>query len=184
MRSVAVFCGASAGHEEVYLAKARELGRLIATAGERLVYGGGRVGLMGALADAALEAGGEVVGVIPRDLRDREHAHPGASRMHVVDGMHERKALMGALADGFVVLPGGFGTLEETFEVLTWAQLGLQTKPCCLVNVGGFFDALEQHLDRSVVEGFLSAADRNLAAFVETPGAALTYLRNRFNAAP
>ena len=177
MRSVAVFCGAASGRDETYEKTARTLGRLVATEGLCLVYGGGRVGLMGALADAALGAGGEVVGVIPRALERREHAHPGLSRMHVVDGMHERKALMGALADAFIALPGGFGTLEETFEVLTWLQLSLQSKPCCLVNVGGFFDSLAAHLDRCVREGFLSEADRATAALVDSPAAALTHLR-------
>lgn len=176
MRSVAVFCGASSGRGPLFLDAAVEMGRLLARSGWRLVYGGGRIGLMGALADAALDAGGHVVGVIPRELRDREHAHQGLTEIHVVDGMHERKALMGALADAFVALPGGFGTLEELFEALTWTQLGLHGKPCCLVNVSGFFDPLRAHLDGSVDEAFLSPEDRRLAVFVDAPSEALDFL--------
>lgn len=176
MRAVGVFCGARSGQRPAYVDAAKTLGRELAGRGIGLVYGGGRVGMMGEMADAALEAGGRVVGVIPRELVEREHAHPGVSEMHVVDGMHERKALMGALSDGFAALPGGYGTLEEFFEVLTWAQLGFQDKPCCLVNVEGFFDALARHLDRAVEDGFLSEDDRRLALLVPTPQEALRLL--------
>ncbi len=176
-RAVGVFCGAGAGSRPAYAAAAEALGRLLADAGLCVVYGGGHVGLMGALADAALAGGGEVVGVIPRGLAAQELAHRGVTTLHVVDGMHERKALMATLSDVFVVLPGGFGTLEEAFEVLTWNQLGLHAKPCCFVNTGGFFDHLRMHLDRAVEEGFLRASHRAIARFVGSPADALDWVR-------
>lgn len=156
MDSICVFCGSRDGNNPAYLAAARETGAAIARRGWRLVFGGGRVGIMGALADAALAEGGEVIGVIPRTLLKREIAHPNISRIHVVTSMHRRKALMSSLVDGFLSLPGGFGTLEEFFETLTWAQLGIHTKPCALLDVAGFWDPLLTMLNASVTEGFVT----------------------------
>ena len=162
MRSICVFCGASTGRDPRYAAAAAAVGERLAQRGIRLVYGGGRLGLMGAVADAALAAGGEVVGVIPRGLVDRELAHPGLTRLEVVGTLHERKARMSELADAFIVLPGGLGTLEELAEVLSWAQLDLHAKPIGLLDVGGYFEALEAFLDRAVAEGFVAARHRGL----------------------
>jgi uncharacterized protein (TIGR00730 family) len=156
MDSVCVFCGSRPGNDPAYVAAARETGTAIAKRGWRLVYGGGQIGIMGAVADAALAAGGEVIGVIPRSLLHKEVAHPGVTRMHVVTSMHRRKALMSSLSDGFLTLPGGFGTLEEFFETLTWAQLGLQPKPCALLNVEGFWDPMLKMMENLVGEGFVS----------------------------
>ena len=142
MRRVCVFCGSSHGVRPAYAAAARTLGRLLVERGLGLVYGGGNVGLMGVMADAVLEAGGEVLGVIPHALMAREIGHPGVTEMHVVDSMHERKALMADRADAFIALPGGVGTFEELFEAITWTQLGLHAKPCGLLNVDGFYDDL------------------------------------------
>lgn len=162
MRSICVFCGASTGRDPRYAAAAAAVGERLAQRGIRLVYGGGRLGLMGAVADAALAAGGEVVGVIPRGLVDRELAHPGLTRLEVVGTLHERKARMSELADAFIALPGGLGTLEELAEVLSWAQLDLHAKPIGLLDVGGYFEALEAFLDRAVAEGFVAARHRGL----------------------
>jgi uncharacterized protein (TIGR00730 family) len=162
LTSVCVFSGSSPGARPSYAGAARLLGREIAGRGLRLVYGGAAVGLMGTVADAALGAGGEVVGVIPRHLADREVAHTGLSALHVVGSMHERKALMADLADGFVALPGGLGTLEELAEVLTWSQLGLQSKPCGVLDVDGFYAPLLAFLDHTVTERFVSEAHRAL----------------------
>lgn len=156
MDSVCVFCGSRPGNNPAYIAAARQTGAAIAERGWRLVYGGGQIGIMGAVADAALAAGGEVIGVIPRALMVKEIPHPGVTRMHVVTSMHRRKALMSSLSDGFLTLPGGFGTLEEFFETLTWAQLGLQPKPCALLNVEGFWDPMLMMLQNFVEEGFVS----------------------------
>ena len=164
-----VFCGSSAGKRPEYAAAARTLGQLLASQRCALVYGGARVGLMGALADSALQHGGEVIGVIPRALVEREIAHTGVSDLRVVETMHERKALMAELADGFVALPGGVGTLDELFEVWTWAQLGLHRKPCGLLNVGGYYDELSDFLDRSVVEEFLKPEYRTMLVVERTP---------------
>src|SRR5215208_4731889 len=162
MDSVCVFCGSRDGNDLAYVAAAQATGRAIARRGWRLVYGGGHVGLMGALADAALAEDGEVIGVMPRALLTREIAHPGITRIHLVTSMHRRKALMASLADGFLTLPGGYGTLEEFFEVLTWAQLGLHAKPCALLNVSAFFNPLLQLIDHAVTEGFIRPAHREL----------------------
>jgi uncharacterized protein (TIGR00730 family) len=161
-KSVCVFCGSNPGRSGIYVDMAQRLGRALAGAGVRLVYGGGRVGMMGALADAALAAGGNVVGVIPRHLAEREIAHAELDELHVVGSMHERKALMAGLADSFVTLPGGFGTLEETFEVLTWSQLGLHAKAMLLLEVDGFFSPLLAFLDHAVTEGFLRPEHRQI----------------------
>ncbi|VTN77064.1 lysine decarboxylase family protein [Klebsiella pneumoniae] len=135
MKSIGIFCGSSAGEHPLYLETARLVGRTLAQQGLALVYGGGKVGLMGAVADAALEAGGVVIGVMPRGLVEREIAHRGLTELHVVEDMHERKTKMAALADGFIALPGGAGTLEEIFEQWTWAQLGIHEKPCAFLNI-------------------------------------------------
>ncbi|MGC8760136.1 MAG: TIGR00730 family Rossman fold protein [Bryobacteraceae bacterium] len=173
MRSICVFCGSSSRAREVYLEAARRTGREIARRGLRLVYGGAGVGLMGALADAALEAGGEVVGVIPQALVEREVAHSRLTEQHVVESMHDRKALMSELADAFLALPGGLGTLDELFETLTWAQLGLHRKPVALLNVEGYFDDLLRFCDRAAAEGFLHPAHRNMILAGADAGALL-----------
>jgi uncharacterized protein (TIGR00730 family) len=160
--SVCVFCGSNPGARPEYAEAARLLGERIAGRGLRLVYGGGGIGLMGVVADAALAAGGEVVGVIPQHLVDRELAHPGVTDLRITGSMHERKALMADLAGGFVALPGGLGTMEELFEILTWSQLGLQSKPCGLLDVAGFFEPLLAFLDHTVAERFVSAEHRQL----------------------
>ncbi|HYX11013.1 MAG TPA: TIGR00730 family Rossman fold protein [Candidatus Acidoferrum sp.] len=160
IRSICVFCGASTGRDPAYAAAAAQTGETLARLGIRVVYGGGRLGLMGAVADGALAAGGEVVGVIPRGLVDRELAHPGLTELRIVGTLHERKAQMAELADGFIALPGGLGTLEELAEVLSWAQLDLHVKPIGLLDVGGYFGALEAFLDHAVAEGFLAERHR------------------------
>ena len=162
IRSICVFCGASRGNDPRYAAAAAVVGERLANRGIQLVYGGGRLGLMGAVADAALAAGGRVVGVIPRGLVDRELAHGGVSELRIVDTLHERKAVMAELADGFIALPGGLGTLEELAEVLSWAQLDLHTKPIGLLDVDGYFGKLEAFLDHAVAEGFVAERHRRL----------------------
>jgi hypothetical protein len=157
-----VFCGSSTGADPKYRDAARELGRALADDGIAVVFGGGKVGLMGLLADAALERGGEVIGVIPRALATKELAHDGVTKLHVVESMHERKALMADLSDGFIAMPGGLGTLEELFEVLTWAQLGIHSKPCGLLNVGGYYDLLVAFLDFTVTQQLLKPEHRNI----------------------
>lgn len=161
MQRICVFCGSSPGRDPTYTDAARALADVLARRGIGLVYGGASVGVMGALADAMLERGGEVVGVIPEHLMDKERSHSGLTELHVVGDMHERKALMGGLSGGFIALPGGLGTLEEFFEVLTWNQLGIHSKPCGLLNAGGFYDALTDFLDHTVTEGFVSKAHRS-----------------------
>ena len=161
MRSVCVYCGPNAGGDPAYAAQAKALGTRLAAENLALVYGGGNVGLMGVVADAALDAGGEVVGVIPRQLVDWEVAHKGVTRLEVVESMHERKARMFDLSDGFVALPGGFGTLDEMFEMLTWRQLGLGDKPCAFLDVNGFWQPLMAMLDTMVRERFLHPDQRN-----------------------
>ena len=162
IRAICVFCGASPGSDPRYLAAATRTGAALADRGIRLVYGGGRLGLMGAVASAALAAGGEVVGVIPRGLVEREVAHLDLTELRIVETLHERKAQMAELADAFITLPGGLGTLEELAEVLSWAQLDLHAKPIGLLDVGGYFDALEAFLDRAVAEGFVAERHRRL----------------------
>ncbi|HEX3149565.1 MAG TPA: TIGR00730 family Rossman fold protein [Gemmataceae bacterium] len=171
MKRVCVFCGSSSGVRAEYTHAAAETGDLIARRGLGLVYGGGHVGLMGVVADAALRAGGSVVGVITQALKDREVAHDGLTELHTVRTMHERKALMASLSDAFLVLPGGIGTLEEFFEVWTWGQLGEHTKPVGLVNVAGYFDGLIRFLDASMTAGFLKRKHRKMLIVGETPTA-------------
>jgi uncharacterized protein (TIGR00730 family) len=157
-----VFCGSNHGARPEYVAAATELGALLAEREITLVYGGGRVGLMGVVADAVLTRGGDVVGVIPHALDTKELAHDGLTEMHVVDTMHERKALMADLADGFIALPGGFGTFDEAIEITTWAQLGIHHKPVGLLNVAGYFDKLIALLDHAVKEQFIKPQHRDL----------------------
>ncbi|HEU4992471.1 MAG TPA: TIGR00730 family Rossman fold protein [Luteimonas sp.] len=161
MRSVCVYCGSNAGSRPVYSERAAELGARLAREGLALVYGGGNVGLMGIVADAALAAGGEVVGVIPEQLVGWEVAHRGVTRLEIVANMHGRKARMFDLSDAFVALPGGFGTMDEMFEMLTWRQLGLGDKPCAFLDVDGFYAPLVEMMDRMVAERFLHADQRN-----------------------
>jgi uncharacterized protein (TIGR00730 family) len=160
MHSVCVFCGSSAGNRPDYLATARETGALLARRQLTIVYGGGRVGLMGALADAALAEGGRVIGVMPQMLVDQEVGHAGLSELHVVATLSERKVRMNEIADAFLALPGGIGTMDELFEAWTWTQLSLQRKPCALLNQGGYYDALIGFIDHAVGEGFLKPRHR------------------------
>lgn len=162
LRRVCVYCGSNPGTDGAYRAAAEGTARLLAGRGIDIVYGGGAVGLMGALADTTLEAGGRVIGVIPQALVDKEIGHRALTELRVVGSMHERKMQMAELADAFIALPGGIGTLEEIIEVLTWTQLGLHRKPCALLDVAGFYAPLRAFLDHAVAEGFLSAAHRGM----------------------
>lgn len=184
MKRICVFCGASTGADPRHAEGARALGRAIAGRGLELVYGGGSVGLMGAVADAALGAGGRVTGVIPQVLQIRELAHRGLSDLRVVGSMHERKALMAELSDGFVALPGGMGTLEELAEVLTWAQLGLHARPVGLLDVGGYYRPLIAFFDQAVAAGFLRPAHRAILQVAVEPEAMLDRLAAWSPAAP
>lgn len=177
MKRVCIFCGSRSGEAPTYRETAQRLGRLLVAERWGLVYGAGHVGLMGMLADAVLAAGGEVIGVIPQALVDRELAHQGLTALHVVETMHQRKALMADLADAFIALPGGFGTADELFEILTWAQLGIHTKPIGLLNVDGFFDPLLAWLDLCVREQFLRPVHRALLQASAMPEALLVMLR-------
>lgn len=163
MKSVCVFCGSNPGNDPVYAAGATAMGVEIAKRGLTLVYGGGAVGLMGIVANAALEAGGRVHGVIPRALREKEIGHNGLTELEVVDTMHTRKARMAELSDGFIAMPGGIGTFEELFEIWTWAQLGIHTKPLAFLNIAGFYDPLATFLDNTVEAGFLKQSHRAMA---------------------
>ncbi|MDX2171190.1 MAG: TIGR00730 family Rossman fold protein [Deltaproteobacteria bacterium] len=175
---VCVFCGSSPGADPAFAGAAEALGRTLAAQRIGLVYGGASVGLMGRLADAALAAGGEVIGVIPRALVDQEVAHRGLADLRVVGSMHERKALMAELSDAFVALPGGLGTLDELFEILTWAQLGLHHKPIGLLDVGGYFDPLLAFLDGAVHARFVAPAHRAMLLRADTPAALLDACRH------
>jgi uncharacterized protein (TIGR00730 family) len=169
LKRICVFCGSSSGLRAVYAQAAQAVGRLLCRRGIALVYGGGNVGLMGVLADACLAQGGQVIGVIPQALVDREVAHIGLTELRVVKSMHERKAVMAELSDAFVALPGGYGTWEELFEMLTWSQLGLQRKPCGLLNVNGYYDPLLELANEAVSEGFLREANRHLLLSDDDP---------------
>lgn len=169
MQRVCVFCGSSPGLGDAYMDAALMLGRLLAERGLGLVYGGAKVGMMGALADSALEAGGEVIGVMPEGLIRRQIAHRGLTALHEVKSMHERKALMADLADGFIAMPGGFGTLDEFCEILTWAQLGLHEKPCGLLNVNGYYDAMLAFLDHAVSRQLLKGPHREMVLTESDP---------------
>jgi uncharacterized protein (TIGR00730 family) len=175
---ICVFCGASPGARPAYREITAELARVLVEAGIGVVYGGGGVGLMGALADAVIEAGGSLTGVIPRALVDREIAHRDVADMRVVGSMHERKAVMAELSDAFIALPGGIGTLEELFEVYTWAQLGLHRKPCALLNVEGYYDGIEAFLAHAVAERFLRDETRGLLLVETVPSVLLERLRD------
>ncbi|HVA68562.1 MAG TPA: TIGR00730 family Rossman fold protein [Candidatus Binataceae bacterium] len=169
MKRLCVFCGSSPGADPAYAHAARKLGSILAKARIGLVYGGASVGLMAEIADAAMEERGEVIGVIPRSMVDMEVAHSGLTDLRIVDSMHQRKALMGDLSDGFIAMPGGLGTLEEFFEVLTWAQLGMHAKPCGLLNVGGFYDQLLAFLDHATGQRFIKPAHRATVLVAESP---------------
>ena len=177
MKRICVFCGSRAGRAPAYLEAARGLGKTIAASGATLVYGGGGRGMMGALADAALAAGGRVVGVIPRDLFQREFLHEDLTELRAVNGMLERKALMAELSDGFISLPGGIGTMDELFEMWTWTQLGIHAKPSVLLNVDGYYDSLIAFLDEMTDAGYLGPGQRAILQVAGTPGDALSSLR-------
>ncbi|MTI41938.1 TIGR00730 family Rossman fold protein [Fulvivirga lutimaris] len=160
MKNICVFCGSSYGAEKIYEEQAKTLGQLIASQGLQLVYGGGKVGLMGVIADEVLKQGGKVIGVIPEFLKDKEVGHPNLTEMHIVKSMHERKQLMAELSDAFIAMPGGLGTLEEVAEISTWVQLELIKKPVGLLNVNGFYNALIQQLDLMTSQGFIKEQNR------------------------
>jgi hypothetical protein len=176
-RRVCVFCGSKAGFDDRYRDAARELGTQLVRDGFGLVFGGGSVGLMGVVADAVLEAGGDVVGVLPKMLAVKELLHPGVPDMRLVADMHERKARMAELAGAFVALPGGFGTFEELFEVITWAQLGIHRKTIGLLNTAGYFDPLVRMLDHAIQEGFIKESHRGLIVVEDRPAALLATLQ-------
>jgi uncharacterized protein (TIGR00730 family) len=178
LRRICVFCGSSSGTRQVYQEAAQTVGRLLCRRGIELVYGGGNVGLMGAVANACLNEGGRVIGVIPRALADREVAHTGLTELHIVSSMHERKSVMADLSDAFVSLPGGYGTWEECFEVLTWSQLGIQRKACGVLNVNGYYDPLLEMVDRALSEGFMREVHRDLLLSDSDPEHLLDRLSN------
>jgi uncharacterized protein (TIGR00730 family) len=173
---ICVFCGSSSGLDPAFAQAAREAGAALARRSIDVVYGGGRIGMMGQLADAALAAGGRVIGVIPKRLDEREIAHTALTELHVVGSMHERKALMAHLSDAFLALPGGFGTLEEFCEAVTWTQLGIHEKPCGLLNAGGYFDPLIAMFDRAVDAGFIAPQTRSIVRAASTVTAILDEL--------
>jgi uncharacterized protein (TIGR00730 family) len=178
LRSVCVFCGSSPGKDPLHVAAARELGGELARRGIQLVTGGGGTGMMGAVADATLEGGGQVQGVIPHLLVEREVAHTRLTYLHKVDTMHERKALMAELSDAFIALPGGLGTLEELFEVLTWAQLGIHSKPIGILDVAGYFAPLHALIDHAVEGGFVPPATKPMVCFASEPDELLERLQS------
>ena len=176
MHSVCVFCGSNTGAGEAYSDAARALARAIVERGLKLVYGGGSIGLMGVLGEAVLAAGGHVIGVTPRRLLEREVVHKGLTELRVVETMHQRKALMAELADGFIALPGGLGTLDELFEMLTWIQLGIHRKPCALLEVDGYYAGLTAFLDHAVEQRFLKAEHRAMLIIDRDPDVLLARL--------
>ena len=178
MKRICVFCGSRDGRAPAYLEAARTLGAAIAVGGIELVYGGGGCGMMGAVADAALAAEGRVVGVIPRDLFQREFLHEGLTELHAVDDMLQRKALMAELSDGFISLPGGIGTMDELFEMWTWTQLGIHGKPSVLFNAGGYYDTLIAFLDQMTAAGYLAPHQRAILQSAQTAEEALSLLRS------
>lgn len=169
MKRVAIFCGSRPGNDPSYMNAASALGELLAKKGIELIYGGSRVGLMGAVANAVLDNGGKAIGVIPKKLMTIEIAHDHLSELHVVEGMHERKAMMSDLADAFIALPGGSGTLEEWFEVLTWAQIGYHQKPCCLLNINDYYTPLLSLFDHMIEQGFVLSEYKNLIIMESNP---------------
>jgi len=184
LRRVCVFCGSSSGTRLVYQQAAQAVGRLLCRRGIELVYGGGHVGLMGIVADACLDGGGHVIGVIPQALADKEVAHTGLTELRIVSSMHERKALMADLSDAFLALPGGYGTWEEFFEVLTWSQLRIQRKACGVLNVDGYYDPLLEMAERALSEGFVRAGHRDLLLSDSDPERMLDRLSNYAPPAP
>jgi uncharacterized protein (TIGR00730 family) len=178
LKSICVFCGSSKGNRPEYAEAATRMGALLARQGIRLVYGGGRIGLMGILADAALAEGGEVIGVIPRMLLKKELGHGQVTELRVVTSMHERKAMMAELSDGFIALPGGIGTMEELCEILTWSQLGIHRKPCGILNTAGYFSGLLTLLRRAVEDGFFRAEQQQLFQIAENPEDLLQAVRS------
>lgn len=182
-RRICVFCGSSTGTSSNYLAEAKSLGQEIAGGGWGMVYGGTSVGLMGATADAALSGGAEVIGVLPQALQDREIAHRGLTKLHLVESMHERKALMASLSDAFIALPGGFGTLDEFFEIVTWAQLKIHSKPCVLVNTDGYFDLLLRFLAHAMKEEFVRPANRRMVQVAKDSAEALLWIQQQWEVA-
>lgn len=178
MKRLCVFCGSATGNDARYADEARALGTLLARRGWELVFGAGHIGLMGILADAAIQAGGHVIGVIPQALVDRELAHQGLGELRIVRSMHERKALMADLSTAFAALPGGYGTLDELFEILTWSQLGIHDKPIGLINTAGFFDPLLAWLDRAIADGFIRSGHRKLLHVAKDCGGLVDWLEN------
>lgn len=178
--SICVFCGSSNGADPAYVQTAKELGQRIAASGLGLVFGGATVGLMGVLADAAIAGGAEVIGVMPEVLMDREIANRGITHFHVVKTMHERKALMYDHADAFITLPGGYGTLDEFMEIVTWAQLKIHQKPCILLNINGYYDSFLAFLDHAVAQGFIKPENRRLIQVADDAEAALTITQNHW----
>lgn len=173
MKSICVYCGSSPGRQEAYASAARDLAKSLVDRNLRLVYGGASVGIMGLVADAVLQLGGEAVGVIPDALMRKEIAHPNLTELHVTRSMHERKTMMAELSDGFIALPGGVGTLEEIFEIWTWAQLGFHGKPCGLLNIAGYYDSLIAFLDHTVAEQFVREPHRSMLLVEHDPEALL-----------
>ena len=169
IKRICVYAGSNPGKDDCYRTATQNLARTLVHSGIGIVYGGGNVGLMGELADTVLALGGEVVGIMPRQLVEKEVAHLGLTDLQVVESMHERKAAMAELSDAFVALPGGIGTLEEIIEVYTWSQLGLHPKACVLLNINGYYDGLTAFLDHAVVEGFLDRSHRDLLVVIERP---------------
>ncbi len=178
MKNIAVFCGSSAGNNSIYSTGAKDLARFLAAEGITLITGGGWVGIMGVIADEMLLCGGSVIGVIPGFLVDKEVAHKGLSEIIVVETMHDRKKMIEQLADGFIALPGGFGTLDEIFEIITWAQLNIHNKPCGILNVNGFFDNLFEHIHHMVKEGFVANGYLGMIIMDSSPESLLNRMMN------
>jgi uncharacterized protein (TIGR00730 family) len=176
---ICAFCGSSVGASSKYLAEAKSLGLQMARGGWGLVYGGTSIGLMGATADAVLSGGADVIGVLPQALQDREIAHRGLTKLHLVASMHERKALMASLSDAFIALPGGYGTLDEFFEIVTWAQLNMHSKPCVLINTGGYYDFLLRFLDHAVTEEFVRPENLSLVQVATDSADALRRIKQQ-----
>lgn len=177
LKSICVFCGSKSGNDPQYQRSAIELGHLMAQRNITLVYGGGSVGLMGVIADAVLESGGQVIGVIPRQLATQELIHPGVTEMHIVEDMHTRKAKMSEYSDAFIAMPGGFGTLEELFEVVSWVQLGIYSKPMGLLNTSGFYDPLLNMVEHCIETEFIKPKYRDLIIADETPSTLIDHLQ-------
>ena len=176
--SICIFCASGSGHDTIYVQEAKKAGIALAKQGFKVIYGGGKVGLMGAIADGAIEAGGEVVGIIPGFMTPHEIEHKGITELHVVESMHERKLMMHEMSDAVITLPGGFGTFEELFEILTWIQLGLYKKPVGILNVNGYYDHLEKQLDHMMEEGLLKEIHRPLLFFSDSLDEILNHIHN------